>query len=213
MPRLRHQKHGKLSGQFIGESWLLIFDNVDNFQDIDLFLPKNYSGNSSHGQRSIIITMQRQNLEHDDSHNIWISALGTDDGLHMLTEYLGSHEAAAMQTFSLREVDARLGAFRCSTLLLLPLSKKLVAVLQMFLTPLGESHLQWMNQATAVSLRYGRPPETLFDSALAKVQSREALQMICLLALLDGNGIPDSILYTSHEDPSLEYLTPRKASK
>lgn len=178
-----------------------------------MFLPKNYTGDSSHTQHSIIITTQKQNLEHDDSHKILIGALGTDDGVHMMTEYLGSHEAAAMPPLSLREVLWRVGGIPLFIAATATFVKETRCSVADVLTPLGESHLQWMNQATTISLRYGRPPETVFDSALAKIQSREALQIICLVSLLDGNAIPDSILYNSHEDPSSEYLTPQKTSK
>jgi hypothetical protein len=188
--------------------WLLIFDNVEQYSDVSLFVP-----NTVKGCGSVIFTTQKANLGPKAITSILIEPFAPKDGSALLLQEVKdgiddnlTKEERETLAESISEmfdghpiVLAMAGGF----------IKQTEITLADYLEELKESTSPWPDRGGESAGRYTNP-NACFDIALRQLPS-EARKLIRILAFLNPE-VSDELLVYDHDDPDLAFLSPKKKS-
>jgi hypothetical protein len=184
----------------------LIFDNVEQYTDVSLFVP-----NTVRGYGSVIYTTQKANLKPEAIKPIIIEPFAPKDGSALLLQAVkdgiddnltkGERETMAESISEKFDghpiVLAMAGGF----------IKQAEITLADYLEELKESTSPWPDRAGDSTGRYTNP-NACFDIALRKLPP-EARELIRILAFLNPQ-VSDDLLVFDHEDPDLAFLKPKE---
>ena len=183
-------------------NWLLIFDNVEDMNDLSPYIPSEVVG---HG--SIIMTTQK--LINFSVNNVFetvhIKSFGRDDAATLLFKYI--------QRGPYDEKEEEMSRVLADTVDCLPLAIATIggyinqsgSDLQEYTETLQNSSSAWTASAVGPVNQYEKTLETVFDIAIAELSER-ARGVIGILAFLDPDHIPEAIFDRAIETESLSFL-------
>lgn len=196
--------------------WLLIFDNVEDWDHVVQYLPRDFP----HGAGSVIITTQISSFTSKVKHNLLLQTFGEEDGSRMLLQYLDrSKPESDPERAVAQEISGLVGG--------LPVAISHVAGLAAYsectLSELLEIFKQRRRHTGAATSEDDDLPASFrqasysYDETLAMVWnvtlrelSTDARDLIYILAYLNCEAIPESMLCDVHPEPFLEFLDSRE---
>lgn len=176
----------------VAQDWLLVFDDVEDFQLLEDFLPRCDRG-------SIIITSRNPASKYFcGDRGIELHRMTDDDAIQLLRSYLPGHLYD-------KEEDV-LGTFSCQTLGALPLAIKLAALYMLEHQCSLKAYINLMHQGrdTVEMIHTFRPSgdssfykhtiATCWNISKAKMKKQKkihALVLLDLIMFLDNQGLPE----------------------
>ena len=173
------------------QDWLLVFDDVEDFDLLEDYLPRCDRG-------SIIITSRNPaSRNFCGDHGIELHRMTDDDAIQLLRSYLQGH--------LYDKEEETLGTFSCQTLGALPLAIKLAALYMIEHQCSLKAYINLMHQGrdTVESIHKFRPSgdSTFYKHTVATCwniskekmkdqNKRHALVLLDLLMFLDNQGLP-----------------------
>ena len=199
-----------------GHRWLLVFDNVEDWDHVIQYLPQDFY----HSRGSIIVTAQISSFANKVNNNLPLHTFGVEDGSNMLLQCLNRANTTDDTERSIaQEISGLVGG--------LPVALSHVAGLAAYsectLSELLEIFKQRRKHTGAAMSEDDDLPASFrqasysYDETLAMVWNvtlRElpidARDMIYILAYLNCEAIPESMLFDVHQESFLDFLDSRE---
>ncbi|KAL9043636.1 MAG: hypothetical protein Q9214_003184, partial [Letrouitia sp. 1 TL-2023] len=196
--------------------WLLIFDNVEDWDHVVQYLPQDFH----HSRGSVIVTTQISSFATKVNHNLLLETFGEEDGSCMLLQYLDRRDPGSDKERAVaQEISGLVGG--------LPVALSHVAGLAAYsectLSELLEIFKQRRRHTGAATSEDDDLPASFrqasysYDETLAMVWnvtlrelSGDARDLIYILAYLNCEAIPESMLCDIHTESFLEFLDCRE---
>lgn len=200
----------------VDRRWLIIFDNVETWDSIASYLPHQFP--ESNG--SVLITTQKEGLTNfSNSRSRRLQTLNPDAGSKMLLTYLRKDIHSDPEKELAEEISSFVGG--------LPVAIAHVAGYAEYsrytLDELLETFRDWRRVTGAATDEADDLPASFrqaafsYDDTLAMVWnvtlrdlSREAQDLTYILAYLNCDAVPESMIWAVHEDPRLQFIDSRE---
>jgi hypothetical protein len=182
-------------------SWLLVFDNVEDYESIAPYWPS-----VSKTQASIIVTTQKQgSLIRWTTHKIHLTPFKPEDGTSFLMKQLDIDPNDSEREQAEEISDLVQG---------LPLTLNYVSgyirnsgcSMLEYLEMHHESSNLWEGDNESDNWMYERTQATVFDIAFARL-SEDATKLLRILAFLNPEGVPECMLISDHSEDHLQFLS------
>jgi hypothetical protein len=196
--------------------WLLIFDNVEDWDFVLQYLPRNFY----HSNGSTIITTQDSSLVANVKHNYELETFGEEDGSTMLLQYL---ERADPLRDPERDLAQQISGLVGGLPVAISHVAGYVSYSQCSLSELLEIFKQRRRHTGAATSEDDDLPASFrqasfsYDETLAMVWnvtlrelSTDARDLTYILAYLNCEAVPESMLCTVHPEAFLEFLDSRE---
>ncbi|KAM0723449.1 hypothetical protein Q7P37_000435 [Cladosporium fusiforme] len=197
--------------------WLLVFDNIVNWEDISRYIPGLFRRSSG----SILITTPNERLLALAANTtmIRINPLNQKSGSKMLLKYLGRDVENDPERHLAREISVFVGG--------LPVAIAHVAGYVDYsgysLEELIETFREWRKRAGVATDEADDLPATFreasfsYEGALTMVWevtlrelTQDARDVLNILACLNCASVPKDMIWSMHADPILRFLDPRE---
>ena len=196
--------------------WLLIFDNVEDWDLVLSYLPRDFY----HSNGSVIVTTQLSNFATNVNHDLPLKTFGEEDGSTMLLQFLGRPNPRNDPERALaQEISGLVGG--------LPVAIShvagYVAYSECTLSELLEIFKQRRRHTGVATSEDDDLPASFrqasfsYDDTLAMVWNitlrelpSDARDLIFILAYLNCEAVPESMLCAVHQESFLEFLDSRE---
>ncbi|KAE9378878.1 hypothetical protein N431DRAFT_478014 [Stipitochalara longipes BDJ] len=191
--------------QCTDKTWLLVFDNAENWPDISNYVPQNFS--KTHG--SILISTRKPEILKParNFHSLEIELFTLEESRQLL---LCSMQPSLDQNSLHKHPEFELAATASKLVDRLPLAISMIAgYVQVSRCTLSE-FLEIWDERQSRSRKITSKLENEAIDALWDIGFRElslnARQLLKILAFLDSESIPKDLLVDDHKEPFLEFL-------
>ncbi|KAK7735795.1 hypothetical protein SLS63_003753 [Diaporthe eres] len=186
--------------------WLLVFDNVEEAQTIDAFIPRNPSCRGA-----IIITTQRLVLRQltETFSRIALGSLDDEAATNLLFKYLERKPRDSSEYDTAFQISKFVGGLPLAIAVMGGYMMVSDSTLTEFLGHLNRSSKVWGAGGKGRYVQdYDHTLDTVFDLAIQElgVNSR---RLVNILAFLNPDAIPEEMLVTKHPSEALEFLSNR----
>ncbi|KIM98634.1 hypothetical protein OIDMADRAFT_56981 [Oidiodendron maius Zn] len=181
--------------------WLLVFDNVETWDDIIVYWPSSTDSSSS-----IIITTQKPADVLPWSNNI-VQLLPFDKpaGSSLLLTRFKGDESTEEEKDLASEITHIVGGLPLYLNQATGFMKISQCSLAEYLAMLQKSSSIPENSTADKNLGYDKPLNAAFDVALTKL-SDNARNLLYILAFLNPEAVPESMIFSDHSDNDLAFL-------
>ncbi|KAJ5756952.1 uncharacterized protein N7511_007134 [Penicillium nucicola] len=181
------------------ESWLLIFDNIDDVNLLRKYLPC-----STHG--AVILTTQSSDFQQMTTSSIHVQGfVNKKEGAAMFKHYLANKQPEPELTETISELVgglplalAHIAGFVNQT------NCSLTEFLKAF-EKRNEGARIWSSERSTTTYQYEGSLDAVFDVALGALDNKTRTLLECL-AFLDPNGVPEDMIFKEHCDECLSFL-------
>jgi hypothetical protein len=187
----------------IDQSWLLVFDNVE---DVNL---KQYWPPSSHG--SILLTSQRSSLSHQTTSDIALEVFDEEEGAQLIMSIVdpGKIDRSQKTVSTARAISNEIGGLPILLSHVAGFADGSKCSLPDLLSSLQEPS-QFMKiwaweSTTSSNFQYGELMLKLWRLAIQAL-SLEAKTTLLILAMLNPDGVPEKMLRGDWHDDALLFL-------
>ena len=188
--------------RFPERSWLLVFDNVEDIDDLSPYLPL-----ETRGRGSVLITTQTQiNFEvTTNSKTISVKSFSRDDAATLLFKCLQRGPADEKEKEMARELSDMIEGLPLTIATIAGYVKHSKSNLTEHIEALKSSSDAWAAGAAGPVDQYEKKLETVFDTAIAEL-SDDARSILTILAFLNPDHIPQESFENARKLGSLDFL-------
>ena len=192
----------------LDSGWLLVFDNVNDIQDLNRFWPA-----SMHG--AILVTSQLSELGRRTTSELCVSSLSDDEGSGLLLRQILSKSSSELSPQTIRETRMISSEVGGMPLLLDSLAgyikqshrslREVLGVLNK--SPRKDARRMLSNGSTSsVTFQYEKPMRRVYELAL-KVLPDVARNVLKISAMLSPDKIEEYMFLRDFKSPSLDWLS------
>ncbi|KAG4415580.1 hypothetical protein IFR04_011300 [Cadophora malorum] len=186
------------------QRWLLVFDNVETWDDIELYCPRSTSSSSS-----IILTTQKPADIFTwfmwSSNNIHLEEFNGATGSSLLLSRIKHDDSSAEEVDTALDITNIIGGLPLYLNQATGFMKMSQCSLAEYLAMLQKNSSIPENRTADRNLGYDKPLNAAFDVAMTKL-SDAARQLLYILAFLNPEGVPELMVFSTHTDDSLAFL-------
>ena len=192
----------RLIDESLERNWLLVFDNVEDINDIIPYVPL-----KTRTRGSVLITTQRQiNLEVDlDSRTIPIKSFSRDDAVALFFKYLQRKPADEKEEEMAQELSDMIEGLPLAIATIGGYLKCSRSNLAKYIAALKSSSNAWAASAVGPANQYEKNLETVFNTAITEL-SENAQGVLAILAFLSPDRIPQELFRKAIEIGLIESL-------
>lgn len=170
------------------QRWLLIFDNVEEIKDLEMYLPT-----ETEARGSVIVTTQRPRSQRitKDFYNIELLSFDEETGAQSLFKYLEREPTDEAESNLARETSAIVGGLPLAIATIGGYIKESESSVEEFLQIMKRSSNAWEDTQHTKLKHYERTLGTVFNIALSELEKYPAARkLIDILAFLNPVGQP-----------------------
>ncbi|KAL9015104.1 MAG: hypothetical protein Q9173_000285 [Seirophora scorigena] len=187
------------------QRWLLIFDNVEEIKDLEMYLPT-----ETEARGSVIVTTQRPRSQRitKDFYNIELLSSNGETWVQSLFKYLEREPTDEAESNLARETSAIVGGLPLAIATIGGYIKESESSVEEFLQIMKRSSNAWEDTQHTKLKHYERTLGTVFNTALSELKNYPAARkLINILAFLNPDNIPKGILVSPHDNEKVKFLS------
>ncbi|KAI4251991.1 MAG: hypothetical protein LQ352_004528 [Teloschistes flavicans] len=187
------------------QQWLLVFDNVEEIKDLEMYLPTETATRGS-----VIVTTQRPRSQRitKDFYNIELLSFDEEIGAQSPFKYLEREPTDETESDLARETSAIVGGLPLAIATIGGYIKESESSVEEFLQIMKRSSNAWEDTQHTKLKHYERTLGTVFDIALNELKKYPAARkLIDILAFLNPDNIPEGILVAPHDSEEVKFLS------
>ncbi|KAI0534299.1 hypothetical protein GGR58DRAFT_516246 [Xylaria digitata] len=174
------------------KDWLLIFDNVIDFDSIKSYWPV-----YPHG--SVIVTTQNQQVKHCSTFSIHLTPMTKEDGARLLLKYLDHKgEESGIEVEGLPIAIAHVAGYVGQ------LGRPLSYFPEQFKERKQASVVWSMDFRSSMTQQYDHTLDTVWDFAFSALGSKSR-SLLDVMAMLNPDSIPEHILLDNTDDDKMQF--------
>lgn len=179
-----------------------MFDNVEDIRDLEAYLPT-----ETRSQGSIIVTTQRPRSRQitRSFHNIELESFNEQVGAALLFRHLERLPVDEAEENLARETSRIVGGLPLAIATIGGYINESESSVAEFLEIMKRSSNAWEDSLHTKVLQYERTLGTVFDLALKELNP-QTRNLIDILAFLNPDSIPESILIGPHDAEEVDFL-------
>lgn len=185
--------------------WLVIFDNVEDIADIERYIPQ-----QTRTRGSVILTTQHPNFRklNANSHKIQVSSFDDESSVELLFRLLERNPTDDRERSVVGEMTHMFGGLPIAIATIAGAIKEAQSSPHDFLQTMKHSSAFWGDDQNPCTMSYEKSLDKVFEIALHELQERNenARKLINILAFLNPDSIPESLLLAAPNQPGLDFL-------
>lgn len=180
-----------------------MFDNVEDIRDLETYLPT-----ETKSRGSVIVTTQRPRSRQitKEFYNIELQSFDEELGAKLLFKYLERDPADETEKALARETSAIVGGLPLAIATIGGYINESESSVEEFLHIMKRSSNAWEDTQHTQTKHYEKTLGTVFDIALKELPPG-ARNLIDILAFLNPDSIPESILIAPHDNEEVKFLS------
>ncbi|MCJ1246224.1 hypothetical protein MMC30_003430 [Trapelia coarctata] len=185
-----------------GRKWLLIFDNLEETDDLLTYLPT-----KPECKGSVIITTQKAHMMSvtDNFRKIPLQPLTSDDGAKLLFKSMDREPLNEQENSYALQISEWVGGLPLAIATIGGYMKLSSSSANRILARLQRSSKVWASSGEGAVSHYKKTLATVFDLALSELKPNTR-HLIDIMAFLNPDHIPEEMLVLKQDSPGLQFL-------